>query len=155
MPETFSQRFCSIAPSAPTGWIYIKKRRENCLVRVADGELTVLQEPEGGPVVRAPIAEVQVVTPPELRGLLIVFLEYERSWLAVEFSGVYRAQRAAAGQRPTDSGLLRRTFGFAPRVGELSRCLTRQLSADFTTALLAAGATDNPTHRVNPARPRA
>jgi hypothetical protein len=155
MPETFSQRFCSVAPSSPTGWIYLHERRENCLVRVADGELTVLQEPEGGPVIRAPNAEVKIVTPPELRGLLIVFLEYDHTWLAVEFSGVYRAQRAAAGQRSADSGLLKTIFGLAPTVGELSTRLTCQLAADFTTALLAAGATDSPTPRVNPARPRA
>lgn len=98
MAETFSQEFCSVAPCGTGGRIVTGARLRNCLVKVADGELVLIQAPSPL-VVRAPAAGVEIVTPPGLRKVgTVVIIGVSGKLLAVEFDGVYRRQQAYARQ---------------------------------------------------------
>lgn len=148
MAETFSQEFCSIAPCGAGGRIITGPRLRNCLVQVANGELTLIQAPSTL-VANTPVAGVEIVTPPMLRKVGTgVILRLDRNLLAIEFDMVYRnqqayARRAAGRQTSPLAGILRRMFRLSD-VTSLRKAmrLARQLARDFTTALLAAGATD-------------
>jgi hypothetical protein len=157
MAATFSQMFCSLAPCGVGGRIVTGQRMRNCLVQVADGELTLIQAPSTL-VARAPATAVEIVTPRTLRKVgTAVILLLDGRLLAVEFDMVHRHQHEYA--RKPKSGMaalihtLRRTFS----VGDITNLpkamrLGRQLTSEFTTALLAAGAIDRAATPTAPPR---
>jgi hypothetical protein len=147
MARTFSQMFCSLAPCGAGGRILTGQRMRNCLVQVADGELTLIQAPSTV-VVKMPAAAAEIVTPPMLRKIGTgVILLLDGRLLAVEFDVVYRSQQAYA--RKPKSGVaaftdvLRRFFSVSDITNVPSAMrLGRQLTSEFSTALLEAGAID-------------
>jgi hypothetical protein len=155
MAEIFSQQFCTLAPSGAGGRLIAGDRMPNCLVQVADGELTFTQAPEAL-VAKVPAASVEIVTPSTLRKLgTAVIVKFDGRLLAVEFDMVYRRQRqqakeqqatqeqqAKAGKR-TLSTAVASVFTLSD-VASLPKSmrLARELSREFTTALVAAGAAD-------------
>jgi hypothetical protein len=144
MAETFSQQFCSLAPCGAGGRITTGARMRNCLVQVSDAELTLVQAP-ATLVAKVPAASVEIVTPATLRKIgTAVVLKLDGRLLAVEFDGVYRGQRAAVnGLKPTLGTVIARAFSLSDitSLGKSFR-LGRELSSEFTTALVAAGAGD-------------
>ena len=67
MSEEFSQELCSMEPFKDSIWWALRRpRTAPCTVRVADGELTIAQEPTR-PVVRVPTAGLKIVTPRRMR----------------------------------------------------------------------------------------
>jgi hypothetical protein len=142
--ETFSQQFCSLAPCGAGGRITTGARMHNCLVQVGDGELTLIQAP-ATLVAKVPAAAVEIVTPAALRKIgTAVIVKLDDRLLAVEFDGVYRRQRANANDRkPTLGTYLARAFSLSDITSlRKSLRLGRELSGEFTTALVAAGAGD-------------
>jgi hypothetical protein len=157
MAGAFSQMFCSLAPCGVGGRIVTGQRMRNCLVQVADGELTLLQAPSTL-VARAPATLVEIVTPRTLRkvGSAVVLL-LDGRLLAVEFDGVYRRQREYARKRASGMTAVIRTLRRTFSVGDItdlpkSMRLARQLTSEFTTALLAAGAIDRAATPTSPPR---
>ena len=150
--RTFSQMFCSLAPCGAGGRIVAGQRMRNCLVQVADGELTLIQAPSTL-VARTPASSVEIVTPRTLRkvGAAVIIL-LDGRLLAVEFDMVYRRQQEYAGKPASGVaaliGALRRAFGVR-EIASLPKAmrLGRQLTSDFSTALLAAGAIDRTATR--------
>jgi len=147
MARTFSQMFCSLAPCGAGGRIVTGQRMQNCLVQVADGELTLIQAPSTL-VARMPAAAVEIVTPRTLRKVGTgVILLLDGRLLAVEFDMVYRRQQEYAS-KPTSGvaafiGALKRAFGVRDITSfPKAMRLGRQLTSDFTAALLASGAID-------------
>jgi len=138
--ETFRQELCSVVPCTAGGRIIAGQRVRNCLVQVKDGELVLGQVP-GTLVAQVPAAQVQIVTPATLRkiGTAVVVRLDDGELLAVEFDSVYRLQQ----QRGKPRGFLREVFSLDPltTVGKGTR-LARQLSREFATALITAGALD-------------
>jgi hypothetical protein len=140
MAEAFSQQFCSVAPCGAGGRIVTGQRLHNCLVQVADGELTLIQAPSTL-VAQVPVAGVEIVTPPTLRKVGTgVIIKVDGKLLAVEFDVVYRRQQAHAGRRRS---WLSRFFGISDMTTlPKAMRLGRQLGREFIAALLAAGAAD-------------
>jgi hypothetical protein len=138
--EVFRQEFCSVVPCTAGGRIIAGQRVRNCVVQVKDGELVLGQVP-GILVAQAPVAQVQIVTPPTLRkiGTAVVVRLDDGELLAVEFDGVYRRQQ----QRGKPRGFLREVFSLdtLTTIGKSTR-LGRQLSRAFAAALVMAGAMD-------------
>lgn len=144
MAETFSQQFCSLAPCGAGGRITTGARMRNCLVQVRDGELTLIQAP-ATLVAKVPAAAVEIVTPATLRKIgTAVILKLDSRLLAVEFDGVYRRQQAHASDRkPTLGTVVARAFSLRDITSlRKSMRLGRELSSEFTAALMAAGAGD-------------
>jgi len=144
MTETFSQQFCSLAPCGAGGRVTTGARMHNCLVQVRDGELTLLQAP-ATLVAKVPAASVEIVTPPTQRRIgTAVVLSLDGRLLAVEFDGVYRRQRAPAnGRKATLGTAVARAFSLSDITSlRKSIRLGRELSSDFTAALMGAGARD-------------
>jgi len=144
MAPAFSQQFCSLAPCGAGGRITTGARMRNCLVQVCDGELTLIQAP-ATLVVKVPAASVEIVTPATLRKIgTAVVLKLDGRLLAVEFDGVYRRQRArASDKKPTLGTVVARAFSLSD-ITSLPKSLRlgRELSSEFTTALVASGAGD-------------
>jgi hypothetical protein len=139
---TFSQQFCSLAPCGAGGRIVAGARMRNCLVQVSDGELTLIQAP-ATLVAKVPAASVEIVTPATLRKIgTAVVLKLDGRLLAVEFDGVYRRQRAHANDRKPSLGtVVARAFSLSDITSlRKSMRLGRELSGEFTAALLASGA---------------
>ena len=146
---SFSQMFCSLAPCGAGGRIVAGQRMRNCLVQVADGELTLIQAPSTL-VAKTPAAAVEIVTPGTLRKVgTAVILLLDGRLLAVEFDMVYRRQQEYAKKPRSGAaallGALRQAFSVSDitSVPKAMR-LGRQLTSEFSTALVAAGATDRP-----------
>lgn len=147
MAEAFSQQFCSVAPCGAGGRIITGQRLQNCLVQVADGELTLVQAP-AKLVARTPASAVRIVTPPAIRKIgTAIILQVGDDLLAVEFDGVYRRQqshaKSTAKRRSPVTNALRQIFSInditsAPKAMRLGR----KLASECTAALLAAGAVD-------------
>jgi hypothetical protein len=152
MAEAFSQQFCSVAPCGVGGRIITGQRLQNCLVRVADGELALIQAP-ATLIAKGPAANIRIVTPPAIRKIgTAVILQVGGDLLAVEFDGVYRRQqsheKSTAKRRSPFTNALRQVFSIsdimsAPKAMRLGR----ELARECTTALLAAGAVDNNVSR--------
>jgi hypothetical protein len=147
MTATFSQMFCSLAPCGAGGRIVTGQRMHNCLVQVADGELTLIQAPSTV-VAKMPAAAIEIVTPRTLRKVGTgVILLLDGGLLAVEFDVVYRRQQEYARKPPSGAAALiralRRTFNVSD-ITNLPRAmrLGRQLTSEFSAALVAAGAAD-------------
>jgi hypothetical protein len=144
MAETCSQQFCSLAPCGAGGRITAGARMRNCLVQVSDGELTLIQAP-ATLVAKVPAAAVEIVTPAALRKIgTAVVLRLDGKLLAVEFDGVYRSQQAPAnGRKPTLGSVVARAFSLSDITSlRKSLRLARELSSQFTAALVAVGAVD-------------
>jgi hypothetical protein len=142
MSEAFSQELCSMEPFKDSiRWVVSRPRTAPCTVRVADGELTIIQEP-GEPVVRVPTAGLEIVTPRRLRKLEAgVVLQIGGKPVAVMFDLVSgRQQLRAAGQAGKGALIGQVTKAAANTRGNLG--LARQITAQFTAALLAGGAID-------------
>jgi hypothetical protein len=147
MTAAFSQMFCSLAPCGAGGRIVIGQRMENCLVQVAEGELTLIRAPSTL-VAKAPAAAVEIVTPGVLRKVgTVVILLLDGKLLAVQFGLVYRRQEEYARKPRSGAaallGALRQTFSVSD-ITDLPKAvrLGRQLTNEFSTALVAAGAVD-------------
>jgi hypothetical protein len=157
MTETFSQMFCSLAPCGAGGRVITGQRMRDCLVQVADGELTLIQAPSTL-VAKTPAAAVEIVTPRTLRKIGTgVILLLEGKLLAVEFDMVYRRQQDYAKKPRAGAaaliGALRRVFS----VSDITRLpksmrLGRQLTSEFSIALAAAGAIDRIVISTTPPR---
>ena len=144
MAGTFSQQFCSLAPCGAGGRVTTGARMHNCLVEVRDGELSLIQAP-ATLVTKVPAAAVEIVTPATLRRIgTAVVVKLDGRLLAVEFDGVYRRQRAHAhGRKPSLGTVVARAFSLSDITSlRKSIRLGRELSSDFTAALVAAGARD-------------
>ena len=122
-------------------WLMSRQRTPHCTVRVADGELTITQEP-GEQVVRVPAAGLEIVTPRRLRKLEVgVVLQIGGKPVAVMFDLVHARQQFRAASEQGKSALI----GQVARPGANSRgnmALARQITARFMAALLANGAID-------------
>jgi hypothetical protein len=155
MTAAFSQMFCSLAPCGAGGRIVTGQQMRNCLVQVADGELTLIQAPSTL-VAKTPAAAVEIVTPGVLRKVgTVVILLLDGRLLAVEFGLVYRCQEEYARKPRSGAaallGALRQTFSVKD-ITNLPKAvrLGRQLTSEFSTALITAGAID----RIATAPPR-
>jgi hypothetical protein len=157
MTETFSQMFCSLAPCGAGGRVVTGQRMPNCLVQVADGELTLIQAPSTL-VAKTPAAAVEIVTPRTQRKVGAgVILLLEGKLLAVEFDMVYRRQQDYAKEPRSGAaaliGTLRQFFSVSDITSlPKSMRLGRQLTSEFSTALVAAGATDRTVTSATPPR---
>lgn len=157
MTETFSQMFCSLAPCGAGGRVITGQRMRNCLVQVADGELTLIQAPSTL-VAKTPAAAVEIVTPRTLRKVgTAVILLLDGKLLAVEFDMVYRRQQDYAKKPRSGAaalvGALRQFFSVSYITSlPKSMRLGRQLTSEFSTALVAAGATDRIVTSTTPPR---
>ena len=123
----------------------ITRRVAPCLVRVADGELTV--HVRGSLVYKLPASELEIVSPALRRLAQVVVLREKGGLLAVEFDFVYQLKKILSSRQ---RGILRafQAVFLASSVMYLpSRRLGHRLTAEFTAALLAAGA-----HAKNAAR---
>jgi hypothetical protein len=149
MTAAFSQMFCSLAPCGAGGRIVTGQRMRNCLVQVADGELTLIQAPSTL-VAKTPAAAVEIVTPGTLRKVGTgVILLLDGRLLAVEFDMVYRHQQEYARKPRSGAAALLGTLRQAFSVSDITHLpkamrLGRQLTSEFSTALVAAGAIDRP-----------
>lgn len=142
MTETFSQQFCTLAPCGAGGRILTGARMPNCLVEVADSELTLIQAP-ATLVAKTPVAAVRIVTPPALRKVGTgVILNLDGKLLAVEFDRVYRRQLGYGKPRKSTAVKIARNFFSLNDITTLPKSmrLARALTRDFTAALVAAGA---------------
>ena len=144
---SFSQMFCSLAPCGAGGRIVAGQRMRNCLVQVADGELALIEAPSTL-VAKTPAGAVEIVTPGTLRKVGTgVILLLDGKLLAVEFDMVYRRQQEYAKKPRSGAaallGALRQTFSVSD-ITNLPKAmrLGRQLTSEFSTALIAAGAID-------------
>lgn len=122
-------------------WAVSRPRTAPCTVRVAGGELTIIQEP-GEPAVRVPTAGLKIVTPRRVRKLEAgVVLQIGGRPVAVMFDLVYaRQQSRAAGEEGKRAQIGQVARPAANVRGNLS--LARQITAEFMAALLAGGAID-------------
>jgi hypothetical protein len=138
--ETFAQEFCSVAPCRASGWVITGAGRvAPCLVRVADGELTIIHQP-GKLVLKLPASELEIVSPLLRRLAQAVILQANGELLAVEFDFVYQRKKILSSRR---QGMLRavQAVFLASSITYLpARRLGHRLTAEFTAALLAAGA---------------
>ncbi len=156
MTVAFSQMFCSLAPCGAGGRIVTGQRMPNCLVQIANDELTLLQAPSAL-VAKTSVAAVEIVTPRALRKVgTTVILQLDGRLLAVEFDMVYRRQQEYARKPRSGTaarlGTFKRAFSFSD-ITSLPKAmrLGRQLASEFSTALVAAGASDRtPTNTAPP-----
>jgi hypothetical protein len=142
MSEAFSQELCSMEPFKDSfRWAMSRPQTPPCTVRVADGELTVVQE-SGELALRVPTAGLRIVTPRRLRRIEAgVVLQIGAKPVAVMFDQVYaRQQLRAAAQRGKGAVIGQIARPVAGTRGNLA--LARQITAKFLTALLAGGAID-------------
>jgi hypothetical protein len=157
MTAAFSQMFCSLAPCGVGGRVVTGQRMRNCLVQVADGELTLIQAPSTL-VAKTPAAAVEIVTPRTLRKVGTgVILLLDGKLLAVEFDIVYRLQQEYARKPRSGAaaliGALRQVFSVSDITSlPKSMRLGRQLTSEFIAALLAAGAVDRTATTTAPPR---
>jgi hypothetical protein len=130
MTEVFSQDLCTMEPFKDSlRWVVSRKQSPPCTVRVADGKLTVTQE-SGEVLVRRRTAGLKIVTPRRLRKMEAgVVLELGGKPVAVMFDLVYGRQQSGATAKPA-----------ATSRGNMA--LAGQITAEFMTVLLAAGAID-------------
>jgi hypothetical protein len=145
MSEAFSQELCSMEPFKDSiRWVVSRPRTPPCTVRVADGELTIIQEP-GEPVVRVPTAGLKIVTPRRVRKLEAgVVLQIGGRPVAVMFDLVYARQQFRAASKEGKGALIGQVARPAANTrGNLD--LARQITAEFMAALLAGGAVDTTT----------
>jgi hypothetical protein len=137
--ETFAEEFCSLAPCRASGWVIIGSGRlAPCLVRVADGELTIVHQ--RALVLRAPASDLEIVSPVLRRLAQIVILRVNGELVAVEFDFVYRRRKFFSSRqrgilRAVQAVFLASSITYIPAVR-----LGHRLAAEFTAALLAAGA---------------
>lgn len=136
--EAFAEEFCSVAPCRAGGWVITGSRRlAPCLVRVADGELTI---DRGSFVLRAAASDLEIVSPVLRRLAYVVILRVNGEMFAVEFGDVYLRKKMSSGRRRGILWVLRGVF-FASSIFFIPGArLGRRLAAEFTAALLAAGA---------------
>jgi hypothetical protein len=134
-PPAFSQQFCEVSRVDANGNLQPGLPGVDFLVRIVGGWLTVIEIPVI-PVFSVPADEVQIITPLWQRKIGTgSTLRVAGQFWSVEFVRVHQAEtgRAARG------GLLRMiTAGLARK----SVHTGREINAQFTAALLAAGAAD-------------
>jgi hypothetical protein len=126
------------------GWV-ITKRVAPCLVRVADGELTV--HVRGSLVYKLPASELEIVSPVLRRLGQVVVLREKGGLLAVEFDFVYQLRKIRSSRQRGILRALQAVFLASSIMYIPARRLGHRLTAEFTAALLAAGA-----HEKNGAR---
>ena len=141
MDETFVQEFCSAAVCRANGLTPIRaKRVAPCIVRVADGDLTIALH-SGELLLKAPASELEIVSPKWRKFATTVFIRINGQVTAVEFDVVYQLEKILTShQRGILWGLqvmlhLSTNITYIPAIR-----LGRRLAAEFQTALLAAGA---------------
>ena len=137
MSETFAQEFCSVARCRAGGWV-IAGRVAPCLVRVADAELTA--QVRGSLVLRLPASELEIVSPVLRRLAQVVILRVNGGLLAVEFNFVYQRKKILSSRQRGILRALQAVFLASSITYLPARRLGRRLTAEFTAALLAAGA---------------
>lgn len=122
-------------------WALRRPRTAPCTVRVADGELTIIEEPDK-PVVRVPTAGLKIITPLRVQKLKAgVVLQISGKPVAVMFDLVYaRQQFRAASQQGKGSLIGQVAKPAANTQGNLE--LARRITAKFMASLLAGGAVD-------------
>jgi hypothetical protein len=139
MGETFAQEFCSLAPCRASGLVIGARRVAPCTVRVADGELTI--GPHGGkPVIKIPASELEITSPVLGKFAPVVFLQAQGELVAVEFDFVYQRKKFFSSRqrhilRAAQAVFLASSITYIPATR-----LGHRLAAQFTAALLAAGA---------------
>jgi hypothetical protein len=142
MEGTFSQQYCTLEPCGARGYVVTGARMHNCLVKVADGELTMIQAPSIR-VAKVPAASVRIVTPPAMAKIgTSVVLQLDGKLLNVDFGLVYRRQQARARKRRSLAvEFARRLLAFRNFTTLPNGIpLARELAREFTAALTAAGA---------------
>jgi hypothetical protein len=123
----------------------VTRRAAPCLVRVADGELTVHMR--GSLVYRLPASELEIVSPALRRLAQIVVLRENGGLFAVEFDFVYQRKKILSSRQRGVLRALQAVFLASSIMYLPARRLGHGLTAEFTAALLAAGA-----HEKNAAR---
>jgi hypothetical protein len=144
MEETFSQQYCTLEPCGAGGYVVKGARMHNCLVKVANGELTMIQAPSIR-VAKVPVPSVRIVTPDALAKIgTSVLLQVDGKLLNVDFGMVYRRQQARARKRRSPVvEFARNLFAFRNFTTLPNGIpLARELARGFTAALTAAGATN-------------
>lgn len=142
MGETFSQQYCTLEPCGARGYVVTGARMHNCLVKVADGQLTMIQAPSIQ-VAKVPVPSVRIVTPGALATIgTSVLLQLEGRFLNVDFGHVYGRQQARARKRRSPVVEFARNLFSFRNVTTLANGipLARALAQEFTAALTAAGA---------------
>ena len=142
MSETFAQELCSMEPFKDSlRWLLSRPYTAPSTVRVADGELTIIQHPDEL-VVRVPTAGLKIVTPRRLRNIDAgVVLQIDGKQVAVMFDLVYARQQFRAASEQGKGALIGQVAKPAANArGNLG--LARQITAEFRAALLAGGAID-------------
>lgn len=144
MGVTFSQQYCTLEPCGAGGYVVMGARMHNCLVKVADGELTMIQAPSIR-VAKVPAASVRIVTPAALAKIgTSVLLQVDGKLLNVDFGMVRRRQQARARKRRSPiAAFARDLFSFRNFTTLPNGIpLAMELAREFTAALTAAGAAD-------------
>jgi hypothetical protein len=117
-----------------------------CLVRVADGELTIVAQ-RGRLVLQRPASELEILSPVLMRLARVVILRVNGDVLAVEFNFVYQREKFFASRqrgilRVAQAVFLASAITYIPAMR-----LGHRLAAEFTAALLAAGAREKKPRR--------
>ncbi len=134
MTTAFSQQYCTVAPGAADGNLKKGAGYWPCRVEIADGRVT-LRVGKAGVIDAAPAASVQIVTPRWVQrmGAGTVINMNGKLWV-VDFGRVYQQEQIQS----SGSGFRRTVFGPSAPLRSVRRA--RELSRDFATALLTAGA---------------
>jgi len=128
MGETFSQQYCTLEPCGAGGYVVTGARMHNCLVKVADEKLTMIQAPSIR-VARVPVSLVRIVTPDALRKIgTSVLLQLDGKLLNVDFGMVYRRQQRQQRGGPLQAGL--KIVLLLPSVGQLRHARAHRTQAD-------------------------
>jgi hypothetical protein len=96
MPITFSQRGCTVVAYQAGGALVAGRRKNGCLVEVADGVLT-LQDASGELVDHGPVVDITIATPALQRkvgGATFVEMN-DRKW-SIDFGFSYQAERSGS-----------------------------------------------------------
>jgi hypothetical protein len=142
LTEDFSQQYCNVVPARAGGMLVAGRHRRSCLVKVADGTLTVIAAP-AAIVLQVPAADVVISTPKLQRalGAGTIFTIGEK-WWSVDFGRTGRIERLKSSGV---FGKLAITFLMAGIRKDTRRA--RELNQAFAAALRSHGATDR-----NPAK---
>lgn len=142
MTEDFSQQYCHVVPAAAGGMVIAGRHRQSCLVKVADGTLTIIEAP-AALVLQVPVGEVVISTPKLQRalGAATIFTIGEK-WWSVDFGRTGRIERLKS------SGVLGRlAIAFLMSGARKDAHRATELNRAFAAALRSQGATDR-----NPAK---
>jgi len=133
-PAMFKQQYCRVNRQMAGGRLQAGPGMPMFMVVVRDALLTVLQAP-ASPVMRVPVASVQIATPKLQRRLgTVTTLRIGDQFWGFDFTAVYQAEKGVS--------FMRQVFSLgSPRK---STRLAREINKRFVGALLESGASQQP-----------